>query len=115
MEDATTSTSSQRSARAFETLLKSSKAKITAIPVVSSESFPTCNSGNIPVLVQELVYGRKTEGVRTSAKPLDRDNELLSSSKVLGPRKDRGPSEGLVTHVLQRTLPTTKSLVQKPK
>ncbi|MBW0472110.1 hypothetical protein O181_011825 [Austropuccinia psidii MF-1] len=32
-----------------------------------------------------------------------------------GPIKDRGSSEGLDTHVLQRTSPTDKSLVEKPK
>ncbi|MBW0550661.1 hypothetical protein O181_090376 [Austropuccinia psidii MF-1] len=73
-------------------------------------------SGDIPVSVQELVYRSKDEGVGTSAKPLNRDNELLSSSKeVLGPRKDRGASEGLETHVLQRTSPKNKSLVEKSK
>ncbi|MBW0510193.1 hypothetical protein O181_049908 [Austropuccinia psidii MF-1] len=99
MEDSRASTSSQRLARTFETLFKSSKAEITAITVVRPESFPTGNSGDIPVSVQELVYGGKATGVGTSSKPLDRDHELLSSSKeALGNRKDREPSEGLDTH-----------------
>ncbi|MBW0539017.1 hypothetical protein O181_078732 [Austropuccinia psidii MF-1] len=77
---------------------------------------PKGNNGNIPVSIQELVYGGKAAGVGSSSKPLDRHNELISSSdKVHGPRKDRGFSEGLETHVLKRTSPTDKILVQKPK
>ncbi|MBW0584852.1 hypothetical protein O181_124567 [Austropuccinia psidii MF-1] len=80
------------------------------------ESFPTGSNRDIPVSVQELVYGGKAAGVGTSAKSLDRHNELLSSSKKFhGPRKDRRTSEGLDTHVLQGTNPTDKSLVEKPK
>ncbi|MBW0581229.1 hypothetical protein O181_120944 [Austropuccinia psidii MF-1] len=37
----------------------------------------------IPVSVQELVYCSKVAGVKTSANPLDRDNELLPPSKEL--------------------------------
>ncbi|MBW0517604.1 hypothetical protein O181_057319 [Austropuccinia psidii MF-1] len=93
MEDARTSTSSQR-----------------------PESFPTGSSRDIPVSVQKLVYGSKTAQVGTSPKSLDRHHELISSSEeVHGARKDRGASEGLDTHVLQRTSPTDKSLVEKPK
>ncbi|MBW0507070.1 hypothetical protein O181_046785, partial [Austropuccinia psidii MF-1] len=52
----------------------------------------------------------------TSAKSLDRHNELISSSEEAHiPRKDRRTSEGLDTHVLQGTSPTYKSLVEKPK
>ncbi|MBW0499326.1 hypothetical protein O181_039041 [Austropuccinia psidii MF-1] len=52
----------------------------------------------------------------TSAKSLDRQSELISSSEeVNGSRKDRGSSEGLDTHFLQRTSPMDKSLVEKPK
>ncbi|MBW0593467.1 hypothetical protein O181_133182 [Austropuccinia psidii MF-1] len=77
---------------------------------------PKGNNENIPVSLQELVYGSKEEGVKTSARSLGRHNELISSSEeVHGPRKERGPSEGLKTHVLQRTSPTDKSLVEKPK
>ncbi|MBW0582745.1 hypothetical protein O181_122460 [Austropuccinia psidii MF-1] len=76
----------------------------------------TSSQSNIPVSIQELVYGSKEEGVKTSARSLDRNNDLISSSEeVHEPRKDRGPSEGLKTHVLQRTSPTDKSLVEKPK
>ncbi|MBW0516184.1 hypothetical protein O181_055899 [Austropuccinia psidii MF-1] len=68
------------------------------------------------VSVQELVYGGKTAGVGASSNPLERDNELLSSSEeFLGDRKDIGPSEGLYCNVLQRESPTDKSLFQKPK
>ncbi|MBW0508822.1 hypothetical protein O181_048537 [Austropuccinia psidii MF-1] len=50
------------------------------------ESFPTGNNRNIPVSVQELVYGSKATGVGTSSKSLDRHNELISSSEeVNGP------------------------------
>ncbi|MBW0499437.1 hypothetical protein O181_039152, partial [Austropuccinia psidii MF-1] len=77
---------------------------------------PKGNNRSIPVSVQELVYGSKAAGVGTYAKSLDRHNELISSSEEFnGPRKDRGSSEGLDTHVLQRTIPTDKSLVEKPK
>ncbi|MBW0575160.1 hypothetical protein O181_114875 [Austropuccinia psidii MF-1] len=116
MEDARTSTSSQRLARTFDTLIKSIEANITAIRVARPEKFPTGNNRNIPVSVQELVYDGKEAGVRTSAKSLDKHNELISSiEEVHGPRKDRGSSEGLDTHVLQRTSTTDKSLVEKPK
>ncbi|MBW0473805.1 hypothetical protein O181_013520 [Austropuccinia psidii MF-1] len=68
------------------------------------------------VSVQELVYGSQAAGVGTSAKSLDRHNELISSSEEFhGPRKDRRTSEGLKTHVLQGKSPTDKSLVEKPK
>ncbi|MBW0589886.1 hypothetical protein O181_129601 [Austropuccinia psidii MF-1] len=77
---------------------------------------PKGNNRNIPVSIQELVYGGKAEGVGTSAESLDRKDELISPSEdVHGPRKDRGSSEGLDTHVLQRTSQTAKSLVEKPK
>ncbi|MBW0512425.1 hypothetical protein O181_052140 [Austropuccinia psidii MF-1] len=115
MEDARASTSSQRLASTFYTLIESPEAEITAITVVRPESFPTGRNRDIPVSVQELVYGGKEAGVGTSAKSLDRHNELLFSSKeVHGPRKDRRTSEGLDTHVLQGTSPTVKSLVEKP-
>ncbi|MBW0545461.1 hypothetical protein O181_085176 [Austropuccinia psidii MF-1] len=69
-------------------------------------------SRDIPVPVQELVYGRKAARVGTSPKSLDRHHELISSiEEVHGARKDRGTSEELDTHVLQRTTPTDKSLV----
>ncbi|MBW0557914.1 hypothetical protein O181_097629, partial [Austropuccinia psidii MF-1] len=71
---------------------------------------------DIPVSVQELVYGSKTERVGTSPKSLDRQHELISSGEEAhGARKDRGASEGLDTHVLQRTSPRDKSLFEKPK
>ncbi|MBW0591850.1 hypothetical protein O181_131565 [Austropuccinia psidii MF-1] len=93
MENARTSTSSQRLARTFYTLLEIPVAEITAICAVRVEPFPTGNSGNIPVSVQELVYGRKIAGVVTSSKTLDRENELLTSLKgVFGTRKDSGTS-----------------------
>ncbi|MBW0580045.1 hypothetical protein O181_119760 [Austropuccinia psidii MF-1] len=75
MEDARASTSSQRLASTFEPLIESPEADITAVAVIP-ESFPTGNSGDIPVSVQELAYGPKTERVGTSPKSLDRHNEL---------------------------------------
>ncbi|MBW0569358.1 hypothetical protein O181_109073 [Austropuccinia psidii MF-1] len=54
-----------------------------------SEQLSTGRSGNIPVSVQELVYGSKAEGVGTSSQLKDMDNELLNGSEeALGPRKD---------------------------
>ncbi|MBW0586136.1 hypothetical protein O181_125851 [Austropuccinia psidii MF-1] len=115
MEDARTSTSSQRLASSFEPLIESLEADITAI-YVRPESFPTGSSGDLPVSAQELLYGRQTARVGTSPKSLDKHNELLSSSgEVHGPRKDRRTSEGLDTNFLQRTSPTDKSLIEKPK
>ncbi|MBW0589065.1 hypothetical protein O181_128780 [Austropuccinia psidii MF-1] len=115
MEDARASTSSQRLESTFEPLIESPESDITSI-AVRPEAFPKGSSGDLPVSVQELVYGRKTARVETSFKSLDRHHELLSSSKeVHGARKDRRASEGLETNVLQRTSPTDKSLVEKPK
>ncbi|MBW0586312.1 hypothetical protein O181_126027 [Austropuccinia psidii MF-1] len=115
MEDARASTSSQRLASTSDTLIESPEADITAI-AVRTESLPTGSSRDIPVSVQELVYGSKAARVGTSPKSLDRHHELISSSEeVHGARKDRGTSEGLDTNVLQRTSPTDKSLVEKPK
>ncbi|MBW0574348.1 hypothetical protein O181_114063 [Austropuccinia psidii MF-1] len=115
MEDARTSTNSPRLASTFDTLIESPEADITAI-AVRPESLPTGSSRDIPVSVQKLVYGSKTAQVGTSPKSLDRHHELISSSEEAhGARKDRGTSEGLDTHVLQRTSPTDKSLVEKPK
>ncbi|MBW0577545.1 hypothetical protein O181_117260 [Austropuccinia psidii MF-1] len=116
MEDARTSTSCQRLASTFGTIIEIPEADITAIPVVRRESFPTGRNRDISVSVQELFYGSKESGVGTSAKSLDRHNELLYSSKeVHGPRKDRRTAEGLETHVLQGTSPTDQSLVEKQK
>ncbi|MBW0518692.1 hypothetical protein O181_058407 [Austropuccinia psidii MF-1] len=95
MEDSTASTSYQKPSRTFETLLKISEYDITSIPVVIYEQFPTNSSGNIPLSVQELVYGRKAAQVGTSSQIFDRENELLPSSKeALGPRKEEITSGG---------------------
>ncbi|MBW0550367.1 hypothetical protein O181_090082 [Austropuccinia psidii MF-1] len=77
MEDARTSTSSQRLARTFNTLLEIPEDEITSIPVVRSEKVQQETVEIFPVSVQELVYGGKTEGVGTSFKPLAGENELL--------------------------------------
>ncbi|MBW0547633.1 hypothetical protein O181_087348 [Austropuccinia psidii MF-1] len=89
MEDARASTSSQSLATTFDTIIESPEADITTISVVRPESLSTGNNRDIPVLVQEL--------------------------EVHGARKDRRTSEGLDTHVLQRTSPTDENLVEKPK
>ncbi|MBW0462510.1 hypothetical protein O181_002225 [Austropuccinia psidii MF-1] len=116
MEDSRTSTSSQRSVSTFDTLIESPEAEITAIPIDRPAPFPMGNNRDIPVSVKELAYGRKAARVGTSTKSLDKNNELISSSEEAhGPRKDIGPSERLETHVFQRTSPTDKSLVEKPK
>ncbi|MBW0514414.1 hypothetical protein O181_054129 [Austropuccinia psidii MF-1] len=100
MKDSRVSTSSQRLSSTFDTIIESPEADITDIPVVRSELFPTSNSGNIPVSVQELCYGSKERGVGTSSNSLDRQNELLSSSEEAHrPIKDSRTSEGLDTHV----------------
>ncbi|MBW0584902.1 hypothetical protein O181_124617 [Austropuccinia psidii MF-1] len=115
MEDSRTSTSYQRLASNFDTLIESPEADITAI-AVRSDSLPTGSSRDIPVSVQKLVYFTKTAQVGTFPKSLDRHHELIcSGEEVCGARKDRGTSEGLDTHVLQRTSTTDKSLVEKPK
>ncbi|MBW0507352.1 hypothetical protein O181_047067 [Austropuccinia psidii MF-1] len=59
---------------------------------------------------------RQSSKSGTSPKSLDRHHELISSSEEAhGARKDRRTSQGLDTHVLQKTSPTDKSLVEKPK
>ncbi|MBW0577918.1 hypothetical protein O181_117633 [Austropuccinia psidii MF-1] len=94
MEDARASTSSQRLASTFDTLIESAEADITAISV-RPESLSTGNNRDIPVLVQELVYGSKTARVATSPKSLDKHHDIISSSEeIQGARKDRGTSEG---------------------
>ncbi|MBW0537143.1 hypothetical protein O181_076858 [Austropuccinia psidii MF-1] len=77
---------------------------------------PKGNNRDIPVSVQELVYGSKTARLGMSPKSLDRHHELISSSEAVhGSRKDRGTSEGFETHFWKRISPTDKSLVEKPK
>ncbi|MBW0544204.1 hypothetical protein O181_083919 [Austropuccinia psidii MF-1] len=97
MEDANTSTSSQRLASTFKTLLESAEADITAI-AFRPESLPTGSSRDIPVSVQKLVYGNKTARVGTSPKSLDRHHELISSSEeVHRPEKKEGLLKGWTT------------------
>ncbi|MBW0574347.1 hypothetical protein O181_114062 [Austropuccinia psidii MF-1] len=116
MEDSRTSTSSQRLVSTFDTLIESPEDDITAIAVVRPESLSTGNNRDTPVSVQDLVYGSKSARVGTFPKSLDRHHELISSSEeVHWAIKDRRASEGLDNHVLQRTSPTDKSLVGKPK
>ncbi|MBW0555420.1 hypothetical protein O181_095135 [Austropuccinia psidii MF-1] len=74
MEDARTSNSSQRLSSTFDTLIESPQDEITAIPIFRPEPFPTGNNRDIPVSVQELVYGSHAAGVGTYAKYLDSNN-----------------------------------------
>ncbi|MBW0541560.1 hypothetical protein O181_081275, partial [Austropuccinia psidii MF-1] len=116
MEDSTASTSSQRLASTFDTLIESPEADITSISVNKPETLSTGNNRDIPVSVQALIYGSKKARVGTSPKSLDRHHELISSSEEdHWARKDRGASERLEIHFLQRTSPTDKSLVEKPE
>ncbi|MBW0544106.1 hypothetical protein O181_083821 [Austropuccinia psidii MF-1] len=116
MEDARTSSSSQRLASTFDTHIDSPEADITAIAVVRPELLSTDNNRDLSVPLQELVDRSKTAKVGASPKSLDRHHELISSGEeVHGAIKDRVISEGLDTHVLQRKSPTDKSLVEKPK
>ncbi|MBW0501027.1 hypothetical protein O181_040742 [Austropuccinia psidii MF-1] len=95
MEEAKASTGSQRLSRAFDTLIESPEADITAFPVVRPELFPAGNNRDIPVSVQELVYGSKAAGVGTSSKYLDMHNEHLSPNEAVHrPIKYRRTSEG---------------------
>ncbi|MBW0496820.1 hypothetical protein O181_036535 [Austropuccinia psidii MF-1] len=89
MEDSRASTSSQGLTRTFDTLIESPEAYITAIFVFIPESISTGNNRDIPVSVQELVYGRKTSRVGTSPKSLDRHHELISSSEEVHGAKKR--------------------------
>ncbi|MBW0532480.1 hypothetical protein O181_072195 [Austropuccinia psidii MF-1] len=115
MEDARASTSSQRLASTFDTLIESPEAEKTAISV-RPESLSTGSSRDIPVSLKNLVYGSKKALVGSSPKSLDRHHELISSSEeVYGSRKYRGTSEMLDTHVLQSPSQTDKSLVGNPK
>ncbi|MBW0496182.1 hypothetical protein O181_035897 [Austropuccinia psidii MF-1] len=93
MKDSRTSTSSQRIASTFQNLIESPEGDIASIPVVRPAEYSTSKSEDIPVSVEELVYGSKAEGEGTSSKSLDMHNKLLSSSEeVHGPRKDSRPS-----------------------
>ncbi|MBW0578085.1 hypothetical protein O181_117800 [Austropuccinia psidii MF-1] len=113
IEDARASTSSQRLAINFYTLIESGEAEITAIPVVRPEPFPTGKNRNIPVSIQELVYGGNAAGVGTSAKSLDMHNELISSSEeVHGPRKARLKNQSMLSENQKKKL--AKKKVKSP-
>ncbi|MBW0567253.1 hypothetical protein O181_106968 [Austropuccinia psidii MF-1] len=116
MKDSRTSTHSQRLSSTFEALLEIPEAEITSIPVVKSEQLPIRSSIDIPVSVQELLYGSKAAGVGTSSKPLDYKNEIISSiEEAVRPRKDTTTSARLHSILFQRRSQTYKSLVEKPK
>ncbi|MBW0475317.1 hypothetical protein O181_015032 [Austropuccinia psidii MF-1] len=87
-----------------------------AINFVRSEEFTTRSSRDIPVSVQEMVYGSKAGGVGTSSKSLDKGNELLpSSEEAFGHRKYNSTPEGMETYVFQGKGLKDKSLVEKSK
>ncbi|MBW0528292.1 hypothetical protein O181_068007 [Austropuccinia psidii MF-1] len=92
MGDSRASNSSQSLSRTFDTLLEILEAEVTAISVVKSDQLPTISRRDVPVSVQELVYGSKSERAVIYSKPLERENELISSSEeFLRPMKGRGP------------------------
>ncbi|MBW0479552.1 hypothetical protein O181_019267 [Austropuccinia psidii MF-1] len=102
MEDSRTLNSSQRLVSTFKNLLDIPEGDITGITVVRSGRIQTSISRDVPVLVQEMVFGRKEEGMRASSQILDKEKELLPSSEdVLGARKHTKASEILETHVLK--------------
>ncbi|MBW0517777.1 hypothetical protein O181_057492 [Austropuccinia psidii MF-1] len=55
---------------------ESPEAEITSISVFRPDLFPAGNNRDIPISLQELIYGSKSAGVETSANFLDRNNEL---------------------------------------
>ncbi|MBW0464898.1 hypothetical protein O181_004613 [Austropuccinia psidii MF-1] len=115
-KNARTSTSSQKLAGAFSTLIESPEAEITFFPAVRSKQLPGSSSGDIPVSVQELVYGGKAEGVGSASQLVDRNSELFFQSKeILGFKKDTKNSGRLDTNILERTSPKDKILAEKPK
>ncbi|MBW0579522.1 hypothetical protein O181_119237 [Austropuccinia psidii MF-1] len=96
IEDARTSTSSQKLPSTFDTLIKSPEAEITAIAVVRPESLSTGNNRDIPVSVQKLVYGRKTARMGSSPKTSPTDKSLVEKPKnvIRGPEEEVGPIGG---------------------
>ncbi|MBW0583164.1 hypothetical protein O181_122879 [Austropuccinia psidii MF-1] len=87
MEDARTSTTSQSLANIFDTLIESPEAEITAI-AVRPESLPTGSSRDIPVSVQELVYGSKQkEWELLPSLWIGTMSSYLQVKKFMGPEK----------------------------
>ncbi|MBW0586479.1 hypothetical protein O181_126194 [Austropuccinia psidii MF-1] len=114
MQDSRTSTGSQKLDITFDTLIESPEAHIAAIRAVKSEKSHNFRSRDIAVSVQEMFFGSKAAAVGNSAKPLDRESELISSSEeALRPRRDRGSSERFNSNVCQRKISTNKNLVKK--
>ncbi|MBW0588396.1 hypothetical protein O181_128111 [Austropuccinia psidii MF-1] len=77
MEDSRTYTSSQRLVNTFDTVIESPEAQMNAISVVRPESLSTANNRDIPVSVQELVYGSKTPRAGTFPKSLDKHHKVV--------------------------------------
>ncbi|MBW0543315.1 hypothetical protein O181_083030 [Austropuccinia psidii MF-1] len=74
------------------------------------------SSRDIPVSVQELLYGGKAEGVGASAKVLEKENKVISSSgEAQRPRKDAAASSRMYSNFLQRESLKDKGWVGKPK
>ncbi|MBW0504673.1 hypothetical protein O181_044388 [Austropuccinia psidii MF-1] len=98
MEDARASTSSQRIDRIFDTLMESPEAEIIVFILLDLNHFQQTT-----IDIYQSLYKNC-------------HHELISSSEeVHGSRKDRGTSEGIDTHVLERTSSTDKILVEKPQ
>ncbi|MBW0463560.1 hypothetical protein O181_003275 [Austropuccinia psidii MF-1] len=75
MEDSRVSTSYQWLSITFNTLIK--------IPEAERPELLLRNRSRIlPILVQELVYGIKAEGVGNSSQPVDRENKILVPEKT---------------------------------
>ncbi|MBW0558133.1 hypothetical protein O181_097848 [Austropuccinia psidii MF-1] len=88
MEDYRASTSSQRLARTFDTLIEIPEAEITAIAVARPESLSTGNKRDIPISVQELFYGRKKqEWELLPSLWIGTMNSYLQVKKFMGPEK----------------------------
>ncbi|MBW0559548.1 hypothetical protein O181_099263 [Austropuccinia psidii MF-1] len=116
MQDARASTSCQKLAITFYTLIESTIAEIATITVLRSAQLTGRSNRDIPVSVEEPAYGGKELGVGTSSNNLYQENELRSSSEnVLGPIKDTRASTTMEFNFLKRVSQKYNSLVEKPK
>ncbi|MBW0577528.1 hypothetical protein O181_117243 [Austropuccinia psidii MF-1] len=88
MEDARISTSSQRLVSAFDTLIESPEAEITAIPIFRPESLAAGSNRDIPVSVQELVYsGKQQEWELLPSLCIGTMNSYFQVKKLMGTEK----------------------------
>ncbi|MBW0578982.1 hypothetical protein O181_118697 [Austropuccinia psidii MF-1] len=114
MQDSRNFTTSQRSSRTVDTHIENHETKVMIIPVFRCEKLPKSSSRNIPVSVEEPIYGSKEAGVKRSAQLVDRENELLpSSEEAFVSRKDKQTSERLETNFFQWSGTKDNVLVEK--